>query len=113
MGKYIVIFITVSGDKEAKKIAEFLVKTKLAACVNIVPKISSIYRWKGKIERSKELLLVVKTKKAVFKKLIKEVKKIHKYTVPEIISLPITGGNEDYLKWIDNNTIDPLRKAKG
>ena len=103
MKKYIVVFITVDGNKEAKKISGYLVRNKLAACVNIVPKISSIYWWKGKIEKSKELLLVVKTKKAIFKKLIKEVKKLHSYTVPEIISLPITGGNKDYLNWIEGS----------
>lgn len=103
MKKYIVVFITVDGNKEAKKISGYLVRNKLAACVNIVPKISSIYWWKGKIEKSKELLLVVKTKKVIFKKLIKEVKKLHSYTVPEIISLPITGGNKDYLNWIEGS----------
>lgn len=100
----IVVFVTVSGNKEAKKISEYLVGKKLAACVSIIPKISSIYWWKGKIEKSKELLLVVKTKKSIFQKLIREVKKLHSYTVPEIISLPITGGNKDYLKWININT---------
>ena len=102
-GLYIVVFVTCSTEKETKKIARTLVGKKLAACVNIIPKISSLYWWQGKIESSKELLLVIKTKKTHLKKLIKEVKAIHVYTVPEIIALPIIEGNRDYLDWIDNS----------
>lgn len=103
MIKYIVVFITVSSRKESKKITEYLVKNKLAACVNEISKISSTYWWKGKVERSKELLLVIKTKKSVLNKLIKKVKKLHSYSVPEIIALPIINGNKDYLNWINNS----------
>jgi len=103
MRKYIVVFITVSGKKESKKITEYLIDNKLAACVNEISNISSTYWWKGKIEKSKELLLVIKTKKSILNRLIKEVKKIHSYSVPEIIALPIIGGNKDYLNWINSS----------
>ncbi|MFH1823983.1 MAG: divalent-cation tolerance protein CutA [Candidatus Firestonebacteria bacterium] len=103
MKNYIVVFITVSSKKESKKITEYLIKNKLAACVNEIPNISSTYWWKEKIEKSKELLLVIKTKKSVLNKLIKEVKKIHSYSVPEVIALPIIDGNKDYLDWINSS----------
>ena len=105
VSKYIVVFVTVKSKKEAKKITNMLLKNKLAACVNAVPGIASAYWWKGKIERAKELLLIIKTKKALFKKLTLEVKKVHSYEVPEIISLPLNGGESKYLKWIDQSVI--------
>ena len=101
---YIVILITVVNEKEGNIIAKALILNKLAACVNIVPQIKSIYWWKGKIETSTEKLLIVKTKKTLIPKLIKVVKKLHSYTVPEIIALPIIAGNKDYLEWIYDST---------
>jgi len=103
--KYVAVFITAPNGKEAKRIAENLVDRKLAACVNIVPRIESIYRWKGKIERSGELLLIAKTRSALTRKLIAEVKNAHSYTVPEIICLPIVKGNREYLDWISESTL--------
>jgi periplasmic divalent cation tolerance protein len=100
-----VVFITVDSAKQAEKIANILVEKKLAACVNIVPRISSIYWWQGKIERTNELLLIVKTRKKLFKQLMKEVKSIHTYTVPEIIALPIVDGSPDYIKWISGSVM--------
>ena len=102
--KYAVVFVTASNSKEAKKIADGVIKEHLVACVNIVEKIKSIYRWQGKIEKSTELLLIMKTKISLSKKLIKKIKAIHSYTVPEIIFLPIIAGNPDYLKWIEKET---------
>jgi len=97
-----VVFITTPAGK-GEEIAQKLVEEKLAACVNVVDKVSSLYWWQGKIEKDKENLLVVKTKADLFKKLVKRVKEIHPYTVPEIIALPIVDGNEDYLSWIDES----------
>ena len=97
---FIVIFITTSGDKEAKKIARALVSQKKAACVNIVPRIESFFWWKGKIDSAKETLLIVKTKSHLLDDVIKLVRKLHTYDVPEIIALPITAGNKEYLRWI-------------
>lgn len=92
-----------ADQKEAEKISIVLVKQKLAACVNLVPKISSRYWWKGKIETASESLLIVKTKKTLLPKLIAKVKTIHSYSVPEVIALPIERGNPDYLDWLDQS----------
>ena len=102
--KFSAVYITTKNKTEAQKIANELVKAKLAACVNIIGKIDSIYRWEGKIESAKETLLIAKTKKTLVSKLIKKVKKIHSYSCPCIVSLPISKGNLDYLKWIDQET---------
>jgi len=101
--KHIVIFITAAGRKEAAVIADNLLKARLVACVNTVPKITSRYWWKGKIERAAECLLIAKTEKRLFKAVEKKVKSIHSYTVPEIIAVPIEAGNPDYLKWISES----------
>ncbi len=102
---YIVVFITVPNENEGKKIANYIVENKLGACVNIVSKINSIYYWQGNIENDEEYLLIIKTRKDKFDELVKEVKKLHSYTVPEIIAMPILLGSDDYLKWIDE-TLD-------
>ncbi|MCM8779383.1 MAG: divalent-cation tolerance protein CutA [Candidatus Omnitrophica bacterium] len=103
MKDYLVVLITVPNKKEAGKIARILVEKKLVACINIVPEITSIYHWQGKIEKSKELLLLIKSKKNLFRRLLEEVKKIHSYTVPEIIALNIEKGYKPYLDWIGNS----------
>ncbi len=97
---YIVIFITAANKKEAQRIAGELLKHKLVACVNIVDKIDSFFRWQGKIDTAKEALLIVKSSKSKLAQIIKLVKSIHSYKVPEIIALPIIGGLKSYLKWI-------------
>ncbi|MFZ6017423.1 MAG: divalent-cation tolerance protein CutA [Nitrospirota bacterium] len=96
----IVVFITTSSEDEAVKIARALVEARLAGCVNIIRNIRSIYSWQGKIEDEPEVLMVVKTQKALFDNLSKKVKELHSYTVPEIIAMPIVEGSEDYLKWL-------------
>jgi periplasmic divalent cation tolerance protein len=101
MQKYIVIFVTTNSSASAETIGEKLVENNLVACVNIVPKVKSIFRWKGKLEKSNEILLVLKTKSALFDKIVKQVKEIHPYEVPEIIGLPIICGNRKYLDWIE------------
>lgn len=105
MNKYKVCFITADSEQIANKIAEVLIQEKLAACVNIIPGISSIYWWKDKIERASEFLLVVKTKSALMKDVIQAVKEHHSYTVPEIIFMDIVDGNPDYLDWLGANTL--------
>lgn len=96
----IVILITASSVKEAKKISEGLLKKRLAACVNVVPRVNSAYWWKGRIEKTSEALLLVKSRRTLIGKLTREVKRLHSYTVPEVIALPIIGGNTNYLKWL-------------
>lgn len=98
---YIVVFITACGRTEAKRIANGLLKRKLAACANIVGNVESLFWWKGKIDTAKEALLVVKSKKSKLRELIKAVRSMHSYTVPEIIAMPIVAGNREYLEWID------------
>ena len=100
----IVVFITASDEEEASKIARALVEERLAGCVNIIKDIRSIYSWQGKIEDEKEVFMVVKTQKPLFDSLMKRVKELHSYTVPEIIALPIIQGSEDYLKWLNEAT---------
>ena len=97
----IVVFITVGTDDEAKSIADALLNQKKVACVNIVPKVDSLFWWEGKIDSDRESLLIVKTKISVLSEIIRLVKDIHSYDVPEIIALPIIGGNQEYLEWID------------
>ncbi len=102
MEGYFVVLITTPTDK-GQEIADFIIENKLGACVNIIPQISSVYWWKGNIEKDKESLLVIKTSTGRFKELVKRVKEVHPYTVPEIIALSIVAGNEDYLKWIEES----------
>src|SRR4030042_878921 len=102
---YIAILITAKDQEEAQKIAKALVKRRQAACVNIVPAVNSYFWWKDKLEATDESLLIVKTKEALLPEVIKSVKKIHSYRLPEIIALPIVGGSRDYLEWIDSETI--------
>lgn len=98
---HIVIFITVDSPDEAHRIAEVLIRRRKTACVNIVPNVSSFFWWQDKIDTAQESLLIVKTKASLLNEIIVLVKEIHSYDVPEIIALPIAGGNQDYLSWID------------
>ncbi|RTZ69207.1 MAG: divalent-cation tolerance protein CutA [Aquificaceae bacterium] len=102
MKGYCVVLITTPVDK-GEDIANYIVENKLGACVNVVKEVKSLYWWKGNIENDKESLLIIKTSLEKLPKLTEEVKKIHPYTVPEIIALPVIGGNGDYLNWIDES----------
>jgi len=99
---YIVLLITTGTDKEAQHIAKLLLKQKKAACVNITG-VNSLFWWEGNIDSSQERLLIVKTKASLLPEIIDLVKGAHSYTVPEIIALPIVGGNQEYLEWIDKS----------
>jgi len=102
MKGYFVVLITSPADR-GEEIASFIVENKLGACVNVIREVDSVYWWKGEIERDKEALLVVKTSAERLGKLLDKVKEVHPYTVPEIIALPIAGGNPDYLRWIEES----------
>jgi len=104
MNEFIIVFVTCKDHKEANKITKSLLNKKLCACVNIVPKIESHYWWQGKIEKSSEVLLIIKTRSSLFKKLSSQIKLNHSYEVPEIISFSISEGNPDYLQWITDST---------
>lgn len=103
MGKKMncVIFVTCPNEKSAEKIAVDLLKKRLIACVNIIPKIKSFYWWREKIEKSSEYLMMMKTKEGFFARVKEEVLKTHPYKIPEIICLKIEKGFEKYLKWIE------------
>ena len=105
MTDYILIFITVSSEKEGEKISQALVKEKLAACVNMIGGVKSLFSWKGQISLEEEVLLIAKTKDKLFESLKKRVLELHSYEVPEIIALPILAGFEKYLEWIKKETL--------
>ncbi|KAL8167008.1 hypothetical protein V2J09_008507 [Rumex salicifolius] len=102
----IVVYCTVPNKEAGKKLAESIVKTRLAACVNRVPGVESVYEWKGEIQTDAEELLIIKTRESLLGELTEHIKANHEYDVPEVISLPITGGNLQYLEWLKNSTKD-------
>lgn len=95
-----VLQITCPTEELAKKLSHGLVSKNLAACVNIIPKVTSIYSWDGTTEEDNEVLMIVKTKISIVGKVVQFVKSMHPYEVPEVISLPIQDGNHDYLQWV-------------
>ena len=102
MGKEdnVVIFITTGTDEEAHKVANMLLNQRKVACVNILPRVSSSFWWQDKLDSAQESLLIVKTRASLVNEIVSLVRKAHSYDVPEIIALPIVGGNPDYLEWI-------------
>jgi len=102
--KYIQILTTVEKKKDAEKIAKIIAEKRLAGCIQIIGPITSTYWWEGKLEKSKEYLLAIKTRKELYKEVEKEIKKVHPYKVPEIIAIPIIEGSEEYLKWLSKET---------
>jgi periplasmic divalent cation tolerance protein len=101
--RYRVVFVTCGSIAEARRIGRAVVEKKLAACANIVSGVESIYRWKRKVERAQEVLVIMKTSATRLRELEWEVKRLHSYDVPEFIVLPIVGGSKEYLKWIGEN----------
>ena len=99
---YIVLFITTANTEEAQRISRALLEQRKVACVNIVPGVSSFFWWQDKIDSAQESLLIVKTKASQLNELVRLVKELHSYDIPEIIAVPIVGGNQDYLEWIGN-----------
>ena len=97
----VVIFITTAAGKEARTIADMLLQHRKVACVNILPDVSSLFWWHGNIDSADENLLVAKTTASQLDDVVKLVKESHSYDVPEVIALPIVGGNHDYLEWMD------------
>ncbi len=96
----IVVFCTTPDQKTAEQLANTLVEEKLAACCNLIPNLTSIYFWQGKIHKDAEVLLIIKSDRKLFSKLEAKIKELHPYEVPEIISMAIEEGNKDYLHWI-------------
>ena len=100
----IVVFMTASNGEEAARLAEMLVGAHLAACVQILPEMESVYRWQGKVERAPEVLLLAKTIRSKFEELEREVRALHSYDTPEIIAVPVVAGSMPYLEWIKHAT---------
>lgn len=101
MSEFVIVLMTASSQEEAERIAKSLVTEWLAACVNVIPNVVSFYRWEGQVQRDQEVLLIAKSRKDVLEDLIRRVRSLHSYTVPEIIALPLSGGSDDYLRWVD------------
>lgn len=106
MDDYIVVMSAVPTREAGLALADFLVKGRLAACVNIVPGLTSVYEWKDKLCVDDELLLLIKTRKVLFDKVRDAIRGRHPYELPEIIALPVEGGLQPYLEWISGNTLD-------
>jgi periplasmic divalent cation tolerance protein len=96
------ILSTCPNSRVAKRIANALVREKLAACVSIVPALHSIYRWKGKVESAREVLLIIKARTADYSRIEARLQGLHPYELPEIISVGITGGSRRYLHWVED-----------
>lgn len=103
-GEFGIILVTTNAPEEGLNIAQALVDSRLAACVNIISGLRSVYRWKGKIWDEGELLLVIKTRMALFQQVERKIREMHSYEVPEIISIPIARGSEPYLNWVREST---------
>lgn len=101
MKKFLMVLCTLPDNQSAQKMAETLVGEKLAACCNIVPKVTSVYSWQGKIQQDSEALMFIKTKESLYAKLEQRILELHPYEVPEVIALPVEKGSDAYLNWIN------------
>jgi len=99
-----VVLVTVPTPEEGEKVAKHIVEKRLCACVNIIGGVRSLYWWEGKIQDDSEALLIIKTSEAVLEDLIGEVKRVHSYSVPEVVALPVENGNDAYLLWVTKET---------
>ena len=104
MNEYLIVLTTLPDDESCKDLARLLVKRKLAACVNILPPMTSIYEWKGELEQGTEQLLLIKTRRERYAELENVIRDSHPYEIPEIIAVPVEHGLADYLKWINDET---------
>lgn len=96
----LVLLVTTGSSEEAHQIASELLNQKRVACVNIVPGVTSLFRWQGKVDSAQESLLIIKTRASLLSEIVALVNQIHSYDVPEIIALPVVGGSQDYLEWV-------------
>jgi len=99
----VLVLTTAGSESEARKIANALVERRLAACVNIIPRIQSVYRWKSKVEQAEEYLLLIKTAKAQEEPVQAAIRELHSYELPECITIPIESGTAEYLKWLSDS----------
>ena len=106
MSLELIVFVTTSSNEEANRIAEALVGQRLAACVNIISAIQSIYRWEDKITRDQESLMIIKTTDECYADLERSVKEMHSYSTPEVVALKLERGSEQYLKWLRESVFE-------
>ena len=106
---YIIVLSTCDSVEMANAIAENLVQNKLAACVNILRGVESVYQWQGKIQRDAEILLLIKTRQACFEALQNAIQEQHSYELPEIIAVPVQSGEKNYLDWITSSTTTEIK----
>ena len=99
----IVVLSTCATEEEGEKLARLLIEERLAACVNVIPRMRSFYWWQGSIESSAECLLVVKSSRALFDSVKSALASAHSYEVPEVLALPIVDGSENYMNWLESN----------
>ncbi len=99
-GEYILVFVTTADKAEAERIAQALLEAKLIACANIVSPVTSLFRWKDKIEKADECLVVMKSRRDLFSELAVRLKGLHSYEVPEVLAVPVMAGSEAYLAWM-------------
>jgi periplasmic divalent cation tolerance protein len=104
MNEKVVVLITVGSEEEAVKIAHALLEERLIACANIIPKIRSLYRWKGKLCDDQEGLMLLKTVRVHFPKIEERVRQLHSYEIPEVMAVTIQEGNESYFQWVEEET---------
>lgn len=102
--EYIFVYMTTADRAEAEKIGRVLVETRLAACVNMLPGMRSLYWWKGAVETGSETVLIAKTRRSLLDALTAKVRQLHSYKVPCVVALPIQGGNPDFLAWLEEET---------
>ncbi|MEJ5367321.1 MAG: divalent-cation tolerance protein CutA [Bryobacteraceae bacterium] len=103
----IVVSITCGSAEEARRLARLLVEERLAACVQVLPSVRSVYRWRGAVEESEEWLLLIKTRRGLFEQLRRRIRAAHSYELPEILACPVVDGEPDYLAWIDAEVPEP------
>ena len=103
MSDKLIVLTTAGSETEARKMAQTLVERRLAACVNIIPRIQSVYRWEGKVEETEECLLLIKTVKAHEDQVRTAIRELHTYDLPECIAIPIESGSAEYLKWLSDS----------
>jgi len=100
---HVVIFVTVESEEQARRISDALLRKKLIACANIIKDVQSFFWWRGKVDHSEELMLIMKSREELLGEIVRLVKENHSYKVPEVVALRIVGGNPDYLRWIEES----------
>ena len=98
------LYVTTETAADAARIGGALVEARLAACANVLPAMTSIYRWQGEVKQSSEAVLIVKTREDLAEAAVDRIKALHSYECPCVVTIPVTGGNPDFLKWIENET---------